>query len=274
MLEFTISNVDAPDRAFAAERLLMLRRIIESFTDLVDQISIRACDAGLTIQILDSFHAALAEAYLSRDIFSTFRCDRDISLTLPTKHLITILRGINPEPTSTVSFSCADAPTNFSILHETSDTKFSWDIVISGATAEKMQLMSIDYACKIKLPVEKFKAIVKNAEAFGDSIQISCDKERCVFKQAGDVTQNTMEQRSVGGAVVIEGRETVEADLGVKYLSVICKIAALTNEITVQLATGAPVFFNVLLYDILGYVRFYVAPISKNGDWENEGNGN
>jgi len=129
MFELELANTES-DKNFALDRLNMLRKIIDSLADIVDQMEIKANDKGLEIQVMDSMHVALADIFLSRDIFTSFRCDRDIHLGIPIKHFLTILRSISLEDTSLVRFSCEDAPQVLKIEHTMADSEYEFDITL------------------------------------------------------------------------------------------------------------------------------------------------
>lgn len=60
----------------------MLKKVIDSIKDLVENGNIECQESGITLQAMDSSHVALVALQLKKDGFEPYRCDRNISLGL------------------------------------------------------------------------------------------------------------------------------------------------------------------------------------------------
>lgn len=259
MFELEVKNTE-DDKNFASGRLNTLKKIIESLADIVGQMEIKANDRGLAIQVMDSMHAALADIFLSKEMFTSFRCDRNIHLGIPIKHFVTILRGICLEETSLVKFSCEDTPQVLRIEHTMADSKYEFDITLYQIGSENYTVPKMDYCCSVQLPSEQFRSISRIIGSFGEYISFKCEKESFFFKQTGDLTKNTMNLKPNGTSITVDCSEPVEVEIAMKYVNLINKVSSLSSKISVSLGVSSPVYFDIELYDLLGHVRLYVAP--------------
>lgn len=264
MFELEITNKsdlnNTEDKAFASERFGMLKKIIESLYDIAEQIEIKASDKGLTIQVMDLLHVTLADIFLSRDIFSSYRCDRDLTLGLPVKQLVAVLRGIVLDESSLVRFSAEDSPTSLKIEHIMHDSRYDCNIILYQIGSDNYQLPEIEYGCMARMPTEKFRSITKVIGSFGEYISMRCEKDSFIFKQTADLTKNSMVLKSNGESVIVECAEPTEVEVAMKYINMISKVSSLTNEIQINLGESAPAFISIRLYDVLGHIKYYIAP--------------
>jgi proliferating cell nuclear antigen len=258
MFELELQNTEK-DRAFASERLGMLRKVIESLSDIVDQMEIKASDRGLSIQVMDAMHVALADIFFSRDTFSSYRCDRDVQLGIPLKHLLTILRGITVEERSLLRFSCEDSPQTLKIEHVMDGSQYEFDITLYQIGSENYVVPEITYECSVGMPSDQFRSISRIIGSFGEYIRFRCDKDRLSFRQTGDLVSNKMDLRANSETVHIDCSSSVELEIAMKYVNIVNKVSVLSNEITLNMGESCPVFFGIKLSD-LGHIKFYVAP--------------
>lgn len=257
MFELVLQNTEK-SRVFVSERLGMLRKIIESLSDIVDQMEIKAGDRGLSIQVMDAMHVALADVFLSRDTFSSYRCDRDVQLGVPLKHLLTILRGIAVEDTSVLRFSCEDSPQTLRIQHVLDNSQYEFDITLYQMGSESYTVPEISYGCKVTMPSDRFRSISKIVGSFGEYIRFGCAKDVFSFRQTGDLVSNRMDLKA-GNETSIDCLDCVEMEVAMKYINTVNKVSVLSSEITLSMGTSCPVFFGITISD-LGHVKLYVAP--------------
>lgn len=258
MFEMELQNVGS-DKNFANERLNLFRKIIDSLSEIVDQMEIKCSDSGLNIQVMDSMHVALADVFLSRDTFSNYRCDRDVELGIPIKHFLTVLKGISLEEKSILRFSCEDNPQSLKILHLLPDSQFEVDITLYQIGSENYTVPEMEYDTVVKMPSEQFRSISKLVGSFGEYIRFECNKDSISFKQTGDLIKNSMNLKPNQDTVFIECKTPVNLEIAMKYVNLINKIVSLSNEIVLNMGSASPLFFEVKINEI-GRVKFYVAP--------------
>lgn len=258
MFELVLQNTEK-DKTFASERLGMLRKVIESLSDIVDQMEIKASDKGLSIQVMDAMHVALADIFFSRDAFSSYRCDRDVQLGIPLKHILTILKGISIEEKSLLKLSCEDSPQVLKIQHILDGSQYEFDITLYQIGSENYVVPEINYECNVGMPSDQFRSISKIIGSFGEYIRFRCDGDVFSFRQTGDLVSNKMDLKANNETVNIDCSCSVELEIAMKYVNIINKVSVLSSGITLNMGASCPVFFGIDLSG-LGHIKFYVAP--------------
>jgi len=252
------------DKNFVADRLNTLKKIIESLVGNVDQLEIKATDTGMAIQAMDQMHVALIDIFLSSSLFSSYRCDRDVQMGLSIQHFLAILKGLMVEESSVVKLSCEDSPQALRIEHITETSKYVSDIVLYQISSENYSIPPIEYHCTVKLSTEQFRNIMKSIGSFGEYISLNCGKDSVTFQQIGDLIKNNMKLDANKGSITVDSTEDAKVEIAMKYILSIIKVSYLSTEIVINMGTAMPVFFEIKIYDVLGYIRFYVAPKIDN----------
>lgn len=262
MFEMELENTSS-DRNFASDRLNLFRKVVESLADIVDQMEIKCSDDGLSIQVMDPMHVALADVFFSKDTFSKYRCDRDLQLGIPLKHFLTILRGINIEENSLLRFSCEDSPQTLKIQHLLPNSQFEFEITLYQIGSENYTIPSLEYDTVVRIPSDQFRSISKLIGSFGEYIKFECEDREISFKQTGDLVKNKMTLKQDDENVFIDCKSPVKIETAMKYVNLINKVLPLSKELTLSLGNASPAFFDVNLQD-MGRIRFYVAPKVEN----------
>jgi proliferating cell nuclear antigen len=241
------------------ERLGVLKKIVESFSDLVEQMEIKCTDLGISIQVMDPMHAAMSNVFLSKDFFKNYRCDRDVQLGISLKNFVIILKGINLDENSVLKFSCEDNPESLKIQYTMSNSYYEFDITLFKICSENFIVPDISYSTLIKLPSDHFRSITRSIGAFGDFISFQCQKDHVMLSQDSDMLKNRMTLKPDEENVIFECSDPVCAEVAMKYVNLANKLSTLSPNLTIYLSENAPVFFDINLYS-LGFVKFYIAP--------------
>ena len=61
----------------------LLKKVLESLKDLLNEATWDCADSGIQLQAMDNSHVALVSVSLRSDGFDKFRCDRQVSKSLP-----------------------------------------------------------------------------------------------------------------------------------------------------------------------------------------------
>lgn len=255
MLEIELKSTES-DRNSANERLSALKKVFECLVEIVDQMELKCTPDGLSIQVMDALHVALAEVFFSKDAFSNYRCDRDIQLGIPSKHFLTILRGITLDEKGTLRFSCDDTPEALKIEHIHPNFNYEFDLSLYQIGREYYEIPQLDYDLIVKMPSEQLRTISKLIGSFGDYISFECDGGKLHVKQRGDLVKNDM---SIGEDVIIESNAPVSQEIAMKYVNLINKISTVSESVSIKFGKSSPVFFEIEM-EKMGHVNFYIAP--------------
>lgn len=261
MFEIEIRNTDS-EKNLGNERLNMFKKVIESLSDIVDQMEIKCTSSGLSIQVMDSMHVGMADIFFSNDFFKNYRCDRDVQLGIPLKNFVMILRGIALEDKSVLKFSCEDSPQILKIQHTLPNSHYESDITLYQIGSETYNIPAMEYTSVIKMPSDQFRSISKLIGSFGDFISFDCAKDSISFNQTADMLRNHMTLKADNDQVFIDSSEPINVEISMKYLNLVNKVSSLSPTICLNLGDCSPVFFDINFFG-LGYFKFYVAPKAK-----------
>lgn len=260
MFEIELKNDDS-SKNLASEKLSTLRKIVEGLTDIVEQMEVKCDENGLSIQVMDPMHVALADVYLSKKCFTNYRCDRNLQLGIPTKNFLAVLRGINLESESLFRMSCEDTPQVLKIEHILPNSQCEFDITLYNIGTESYTVPVLDYQSKIVLPSEQFKNVFKPIGLLGEYISFECEDHTLKIKQNGDLIKNSMSLKADKSdeGLIISAEEPVKLEIAMKYVAFVNKVSSLSSQVKINLSNLSPVFFEIDMIDN-SYVKFYVMP--------------
>ena len=92
------------------------RKIIESVKDLVKNVNIDVTAKGISIQAMDSCHIALVSLQLKEKAFSSFTCQKPLTLGLAIENVAKILKIAGADDSLTLS--CEDEPSELKFRFE------------------------------------------------------------------------------------------------------------------------------------------------------------
>jgi proliferating cell nuclear antigen len=96
----------------------LLKKIIDSIKDLVNDINLDITGSGISLQAMDSSHVALVTLQLNYDGFEDFRCDKQMTVGINISHFSKIMKCAGNEDTITLR---AEEENNF--LHITFENR-------------------------------------------------------------------------------------------------------------------------------------------------------
>lgn len=266
MFEFEFNIGSAEDKRDIEKRLSHFKKVIDCFSDIVDRMSLRADDKGIYIQVMDSMHVAMIDVFFSCDIFSSFRCDREVYITVPLKQFIAVLKALVPESSSRILFLCDDSPQNLKVVYNSNDMNHEWNINLYSDKAENYDVPEFDYTCTINMPIIRFKNVMKHVGGFGEYINLRCEKDTLCLKQSGECINTKSEIKNNGTDILIESVDPAEHEIAMKYVNLVNKFAPDDPDkpIQIQFSSNTPVYYRLNIFDTLGFTKLYVAPKSTD----------
>ncbi|WUR03537.1 proliferating cellular nuclear antigen 1 (PCNA) [Vairimorpha necatrix] len=245
---------------FPGGKIGLLRKTLESISEVVDHVEIKARAEGLEMQVMDSLHVVFVDIFLSKNLFDKYRCDRDITLGVKVKSLITILKDLSFPADSSLHLSCNDDPENLSICYKSSQYTLNWELSLYSFDNEVFEMPAFDFQAEVTMYAQQFMVLPKLIGIFGEFITIEARKNMITFKQKGDTTAAAMTlEEGDDKEVEINVLSEIKKEMAMKYIVIIGKVAGLCSKIKLHLGEETPVFFDFNLFD-LGHMRFYIAP--------------
>jgi proliferating cell nuclear antigen len=84
------------------EKGITFKNVLESIKDLVTDANIECTEEEIQMQCMDSAHVALVSFSLPADLFSHYRCDRNLNLGINTPNMSKIFKMMNKDDSLTL----------------------------------------------------------------------------------------------------------------------------------------------------------------------------
>ncbi|KAI0593833.1 proliferating cell nuclear antigen [Biscogniauxia mediterranea] len=247
-----------------------LKKAVDAIKDLVQDCNFDCNDSGIALQAMDNSHVALVSMMMKAEMFSPYRCDRNIALGVNLVSFTKVLRAAQNEDVLTLK--AEDAPDSLNLVFENSNDRISeYDLKLMDIDQEHLGIPETEYAATISMPSAEFKRICTDLMAMSESVTIEANKDGVKFACNGDIGNGSVTLRSNTNvekpeqSIDIELTEPVSLTFSLKYLVNFCKAQPLSSTVKICLSNEVPLLVE---YGLAGssYLRFYLAP--KIGDEE------
>ena len=142
---------------------------MDAIKDLVQDCNFDCNDSGVALQAMDNSHVALVSMMLKAEMFSPFRCDRNIALGINLNSLTKVLRAAQNEDILTLK--AEDAPDVVNLVFESAETDrlSEYDIKLMDIDQEHLGIPDTEYAATIEMPSPEFARICRDLMAMSES---------------------------------------------------------------------------------------------------------
>ncbi|RMZ79637.1 hypothetical protein DV737_g3287, partial [Chaetothyriales sp. CBS 132003] len=240
------------------EQSATLKKVVDAIKDLVQDCNFDCNDSGIALQAMDNSHVALVSMMLKAEMFSPFRCDRNIALGINLTSLTKVLRAAQNEDILTLK--AEDSPDVVNLVFESTETDrlSEYDIKLMDIDQEHLGIPDTEYAATIEMPSAELQRIF-SIEATKDGVRFACQGD--IGSGSVTVRQHTNVDKP-DQDVNIQLSEPVSLTFGLKYLVNFSKATAIAPKVKLCLSQEVPLLVE---YNLSGtsYLRFYLAP--KNG---------
>jgi proliferating cell nuclear antigen len=262
MFEVELKNEGKKETA-GSDALNLIKAVMESLSEFSEKAEFVMDEHGIKIQVMDTMHVALADVFLSCDMFQHYRCDRRRQIGIDFKQFMKALRKITLERDGVLRIVCDDYIDGFMLQRiyypEEHDLKLT--VKQSSFGSESYRIPEAQYANEVLMPVENFMRIARDVCSFGDTVSIKAEKDSVLFELKSDSIDAAMVLREAAkeGDTKINVTSPMPVQMATKYISYISKAAPMCDRVKLFLDPEMPVFFGL---DFRGatYVKFYIAP--------------
>eukprot|EP01113_Clastostelium_recurvatum_P016402 TRINITY_DN1937_c0_g1_i1.p1 TRINITY_DN1937_c0_g1~~TRINITY_DN1937_c0_g1_i1.p1 ORF type:complete len:279 (-),score=75.00 TRINITY_DN1937_c0_g1_i1:42-821(-) len=244
----------------------LLKKILESIRDLVDQANFDCSSAGISLQAMDSSHVSLVSLLLRADGFDHFRCDRNQSLGINLVSMSKILKCANNDDQVTIKADDEADTITFLFENEKKDRVSEFELKLMNLSSEHLGIPDTDYSAVIKMPGGEFQRICKDLTMIGDTVLVGATKEGVKFSVNGDmgsgnttVRQTTSSDTKPEETTTVELQEAVSLTFALRYLNLFTKATPLSTGVRISMSKEVPMVVEYRIED-LGYIRYYLAP--------------
>ncbi|OVA20842.1 Proliferating cell nuclear antigen [Macleaya cordata] len=245
----------------------LLKKVIESLKDLVNDANFDCSSTGFSLQAMDSSHVALMSLLLRSDGFEHYRCDHgNFPMGMKLENLSKILKCAGNDDIITIK---ADGPGNDTVtfmFESPSQEKIAdYEMKLMDIDSEHLGIPEAEFHAIVRMPSSEFARICKDLSSIGDTVVISVTKEGIKFSTKGDIgtanvvcRQNTTVDKPED-ATIIEMQQPVSLTFALRYMNSFTKATPLSNTVTISLSSDLPVVVEYKIAE-MGYIRFYLAP--------------
>lgn len=260
MFELQIKEQEKDKEAkFAGGALNLLKKTIESISEMVEDAELKVSDKGITLQVMDSMHVCLVNIFISKDIFNSYRCDRSLVLGIKLKNFNKIIKSIKLEKEGMFELYCDDEGSLLILNYESPSYNLSYKLKLYSFDIETYSFPEMDYPAVVSLNFEDFMLLSKSVGTFDEFLHLDATKESLTFKQKGEMGESSLALRpNQEKGIVINVTEPISKEISMKYINFMSKLNGLSESVSISLGENMPMFFDFSLHDY-GYLRFYIA---------------
>ncbi|KAG5238301.1 proliferating cell nuclear antigen [Salix suchowensis] len=243
----------------------ILKKVIESIKDLVNDANFDFSSSGLSLQSMDSSHIAPMALLLKSEGFEHYRCDRNTSMGMNLGNMSKMLKCAGNDDILTIKGDDVSDTVTFMFESPTQDKIADFEMKLMDIDSEHLGIPEAEYHAIVKMPSAEFARICKDLASIGDTVVISVTKEGVKFSTRGDIgtanivlRQNTTVDKPED-ATVIEMNEPVSMTFALRYMNTFTKATPLSNTVIISLSPDLPVVVEYKTAE-MGYFRFYSTP--------------
>lgn len=266
MFELSIEKSEQ-ERAFASSRISLLRKVLESIADFIDDVELKVSESGILIQVMDSGFSAFADIFLSKAIFCTYRCDRNLVLGIKVKAFVTALKKLNIDRFDTFTMSSDDDAKILTLELENSEMRLTYDVNLYTFVVENFGEPATGFCADIQIGVEKFVDIQRAIGDSGKYMSIDIRKNDVYFGASGNMVTSSLMLKAGAqkGTSQVNVAEPIKRELLLKYVNAVGKVAPLAETVKIYMGESTPILFEFTLGE-LGYMKYYIAPREEENE--------
>jgi len=147
----------------------ILRKVVDSLKDLVNEVKFEFTDAGMSLQSMDTSHVVLVSLMLRSDGFEVYRCDRAIPIGLNMASFSRIVRSAAPEDAITLRADDSGESLAITIESPGGVRTSEYELKLMDLDVEQVTVPNVEYDVAIKMPSEEFSRVCRDLAIVGDS---------------------------------------------------------------------------------------------------------
>lgn len=248
----------------------VLKKIIESIKDLVQEANFDFSPSGISLQSMDNAHVTLVMLLMRADGFENYRCDRSIPVGINVSSLAKVIKSAGNEDAITIR--CSDDGETISFMFEspTAGRVCEYELKLMDLDVQQLGVPQTDYDVQVRMSSAELARICRDLLNINDTVTISAAKDTIRFTAKGELGTGSVllspsaavDSDTTGTTIILKTATTM--DLSLKFLSAFTKASPLSETVNIGLSEGIPALVEYPIGDAgltgLGYLRFYLAP--------------
>lgn len=253
------------------EQGIVLKKVIDSLRDLVNEANFEFTPSGITLQSMDSAHVILVSLLLRSDGFESYRCDRTIPVGINMGSLAKIIRSASNDDSITLRADDNGESLNLVFEAPNAGRVSDYELKLMDLDVEQVALPDMSYDVSVRMPSEELQRVCRDLSAVGDSVNIEATKESVHFAVKGELGSGSIALRSSSpvdkkdGGVAISMRQPANVSFSLKFLTQFTKATPLSETVRLEFSNECPMLIEYPIGE-MGYIRFYLAPKVEDDD--------
>ena len=270
MLELKIEVVNN-DKKLCTNKITLLKKTFETICDMTEEVDVVVEQEGIVIHAMDNMQIMYGDIFISKNVFSSFRCDRSLVLGIKPTIFLNVLKSIRLDNFKYFLITCGDDAKNLSMIIKSNDCTISRKLILFNFDKESFNISELDYDVSIKMPIKFFTFIQKILSDFsGDYLKFSSTKENLSLSIKGDSVSSKIDIKTEDSQsnVELECLEDTEKTIPIKFINCIAKCASLADDIYIKFSGDTPMFIDCNMSEY-GFAKFYIAP-KEEDEYDND----
>ena len=270
----------------AAYSYSALRQIFNAIEEMVENVVIKFSKDVVRAQVIDSMHVCLCDIELKTSLFSHYRCDRDVIVTLNLKIFNTILKNCSVSSSdSSFMISCKEmvqtqrssqkenetaeegkkeilcSATKLLVTNEVNSSTQKFTVDLLESENPQFMMPEADWKSQIDLHKDGFRLLKNLGNLFGTKVTFKVREDEFTLCQSGDGTKSDLVLKGDDETkpYQITCEEPCSIEINKTYLDLVSKLFGLSDSLKICLSNDAPIFFELSL-NKNGFVHFFIAP--------------
>ena len=266
----SIPATDAPPAAGDKRPVLFLksiqgnaiRTLFEVLKEIVHDVCLRIDSTGIKLLTLDGARCALVYMRLRADAFEEFWCNGSFTLGLNMSSMFKLVKTSGSHDTITLYMANAtDNELGIKIENAEKNSVTDFKVKLLDVDDEIITLPDVEFDNVITMPSAYFQRLCRDMLNLSDTMVIRSTGNQLVLACNGDFArqETVIGEADAGMTMSAKSDKVIESRFSLKYLSLFCKAANLSNTIELFLKESYPL---ILKYNVasLGELKFCVAP--------------
>eukprot|EP00826_Nyctotherus_ovalis_P058356 TRINITY_DN8012_c0_g1_i11.p2 TRINITY_DN8012_c0_g1~~TRINITY_DN8012_c0_g1_i11.p2 ORF type:complete len:260 (-),score=96.08 TRINITY_DN8012_c0_g1_i11:114-893(-) len=242
----------------------ILRRLIESIKDLVNDVNLETSSDGIALQAMDSSHVALVSLTLHAAGFVNYRSDKSLTLGINIANFCKVMRLAASN--DSITLKAKENENKMIIVFENAKqgkkTEFAMNLLTLDS--EVLGIPDKEYQVKITTNASEFTKLCKELYQVAETVNIEAEDDNVIFTVEGDMGNGRVEMSDTLGEktedkTCIEVKEPVKLSFALRYLIMFNKASTCAGVVSLMLSAETPLVAEYAIGK-LGMLRYYLAP--------------
>lgn len=244
------------------EKSIILKKLIESIKDLVDEVNITFDSNGVSMESMDQSHVSMCCFLIHKDDIKSYKCSQNITVGVKMESFFKILKCSGDDDEATLDLKDRDDD-KLAIKFDNNKKVQDFELKLMEIQRVNLQVPKMDFDCKIEIDSKSLQKTFRDMSSFGESctLTVTEDPDFFITCNGETTTQKVKVKSDMDDEVSVSSSAHTELIFSLKFINFFMKAANSADKLTIKLSSEAPASFKFYLKDDKkSWIRFYLAP--------------